>query len=110
MRLRLAVFRSNKAIYAQIIDDSKGKTLVSVNEKELLAGPEKKSKSSKINETVRIKNKLTKTEKAKLLGELLAKKATRSGLKEVYFDRGDYKYHGRIKALAEGARKGGLVF
>lgn len=92
-RLRLSVFRSNRWIYAQIIDDEKGQTLVAAAEREL--GKETKG---------------TKTERAGLVGELLAKKALKKGIKKVYFDRGRFKYHGRLKALAEGARKGGLAF
>jgi large subunit ribosomal protein L18 len=91
-RLRLSVFRSHQYIYAQIIDDEQGKTLVSVNEKEL----SKKSKS--------------KIERALALGQLLAQKAKKKKIKQVYLDRGQYQYHGRVKALAEGARKGGLEF
>lgn len=94
-RLRLSVFRSNKYIYAQIIDDKEGKTLVVAGEKELkLVGEEKK----------------TKIEKAKMVGSLLAKKALLKKIKTVVFDRGKYKYHGRVKALAEGAREKGLAF
>jgi len=92
-RLRLAVFRSAKHIVAQIIDDEKGQTLVTASEKDL----------SK-------KEKLTKTEKAKLIGEILGKKALKLGLKKIKFDRRSYQYHGRVKALAEGARQGGLDF
>lgn len=93
-RPRLSVFRSNKRIYAQIINDEAAKTLVSVSEKEI----EKKE------------SKATKTAKAKLVGETLAKKALKKKIKKVVFDRGLYRYHGRVKALAEGARKGGLEF
>lgn len=93
-RLRLSVFRSNKHIYAQIIDDKKRTTLVSANNGELKA----KSK------------KLTKQESAKEVGLLLAKKAKKKKIVKVYFDRGGYKYHGRVKALASGAREGGLDF
>lgn len=93
-RPRLSVFRSNKKIYAQIIDDKKGETLVAISEKDL----------GKINK------KKTKIEKAKKVGKALAKKAKKSKITKVFFDRGKYKYHGRIKALAEGAREGGLVF
>ena len=89
-RPRLSVFRSNKYLYAQIIDDTKGKTLVS-------------AASSKIKEG-------TNTEKATQVGEALAKKALKVKIKKVIFDRSGYKYHGIIKALAEGARKGGLEF
>lgn len=89
---RLSVFRSNSKIYAQIIDDKKGHTLISAG----FADLEKK--------------KATKLEQAELVGVTLAQKAKKSGIEKVVFDRGSYKYHGRIKALAEGARKGGLVF
>jgi large subunit ribosomal protein L18 len=88
---RLSVYRSNKFIYAQIIDDQKGKTIVGVSEKELT-----------------LKDKKTKTEKSKELGLLIAKKAIAKKVKEVVFDRGSYKYHGRVKQVAEGAREGGL--
>ncbi len=88
---RLTVFRSNKHIYAQIIDDKKGSTLVSANEKEITAPG-------------------TKILKAEELGRVLAQKAMKKKIKNVVFDKGSYRYHGRIKALAEGARKEGLVF
>lgn len=93
-RLRLSVFRSNRHIYAQIIDDAKGKTLVAFSDKNLL-----KKRGTE-----------TKTQAAVLVGEALAKKARAKKISEVVFDRGGYKYHGRIKALAEGARKEGLKF
>jgi len=89
---RLSVFRSSRYISAQIIDDRKGETLVGVSEKML---GEKKG---------------TKTERAYALGEYLAQKAGEKKIKKVAFDRGSYAYHGRVKALAEGARKGGLIF
>ncbi|MBI2031424.1 MAG: 50S ribosomal protein L18 [Candidatus Levybacteria bacterium] len=92
-RPRLSVFRSNKLIYAQIINDEKGDTILGVSEKNI----DKKVSGSKIDQ-------------AKILGLFLAKKATAKKIKNVIFDRGSYKYHGRIKALAEGAREGGLVF
>jgi len=91
-RPRLHVFRSNRFIYAQIINDDAGKTLVSASEKE-------------INN-----NKVTKTEKAKLVGELLAQKAKKAKISKVCFDRGAYKYHGRVKNLAAAARNSGLEF
>ena len=91
-RPRLTVFRSNKYIYAQIIDDKSGKTIVSVSEKEI----EDKG--------------IKKTEKAKALGQTLAQKAKKKKVDKVIFDKGNYKYHGRVKALAEGAREGGLIF
>lgn len=93
-RPRLSVFRSNKAIYAQIIDDGKGKTLAAAT-------------SLKLGKEAQ---KLTKKEKAFKTGQLLAKKALKAKIKKVVFDRRAYKYHGRVKALADGARKGGLQF
>lgn len=92
---RLSVFRSNKHIYAQIIDDVKANTLVQASDSEL----------KKV-----IKDKVTKKELAQRVGELIASKALKIGIKKVVFDRGGYKYHGRVRNLAEGARKGGLVF
>ena len=93
-RLRLSVFRSIKNISAQIIDDKNVKTLVSAssNEKDLK------------------KNKLKKAELSNLIGEVLAKRAKEKNISNVYFDRGEYKYHGRIKILAESLRKNGLKF
>ena len=88
---RLTVFRSNKYIYAQVIDDSRGKTLVSASEKEL-------------SET-----KMSKAQKALEVGKILAKKAVTKKIKSVVFDKGSYRYHGRVKALATGAREGGLT-
>ena len=88
---RLSVFRSNKQIYAQIIDDSNGHTLASASSRET---------STKSN----------KTELASLVGKSIAEKAIAAGVTKVVFDRGGYLYHGRIKALAEGARNGGLKF
>jgi len=90
-RPRLSVFRSNKAIYAQIIDDTKGITLASAS-------------SSKIAE------KVNKVESAGLVGKMIAEKAKSAGIQTVTFDRGGYLYHGRVKSLAEGAREGGLIF
>jgi large subunit ribosomal protein L18 len=89
-RPRLSVFRSNKFVYAQIIDDEKGKILFSANDS-------KKKKGAKI-------------ESAKIVGKEIAKKAAEGKIKKIIFDRGGYKYHGRIKSLAEGAREGGLEF
>jgi large subunit ribosomal protein L18 len=93
-RPRLSVFRSNKQIYAQIIDDATGTTIVSA--------------SSKI-ESIASKN-ATKLETAKLVGELLAERAKEAEIESVVFDRNGYVYHGRIQALADGARQGGLKF
>ncbi len=87
---RLAVFRSTQHIYAQIIDDTQGKTLVASSDLEFKKG--------------------SKMEKASLVGEDLAKRALTKKIKQVVFDRGGFKYHGRVAALANGARKGGLQF
>ena len=92
-RPRLSVFRSNRYLYAQIIDDSQGKTLVAASSREKEASTLK-----------------TNMEKAGKVGEALAKKAAKAKIKKVTFDRSGYKYHGIIKALAEGARRGGLEF
>ncbi len=95
-RPRLNVFRSLNHIYAQIIDDEAGVTLVS---------------ASTIDRELRPKMKgLTKTEQARLVGLAVAQRALAKGITKVVFDRGGYKYIGRVKALAEGAREGGLQF
>tara|TARA_B100002051_G_C16344446_1_gene443300 strand:+ start:226 stop:579 length:354 start_codon:yes stop_codon:yes gene_type:complete len=91
-KLRVTVFKSSKNIYAQIIDDKISKTLVSAS------STEKELKNSKKK----------KMELSNTLGELLAKRAKEKKINSVYFDRGGYKYHGRIKALAESLRKNGL--
>ena len=93
-RYRVAIFKSLKNISAQIIDDKVNKTIVSAS------SMEKKMKKEKKN----------KTDLSILLGEVLAKRATEKKINKVYFDRGSYKYHGRIKALAESLRKNGLNF
>ncbi|MBN1262957.1 MAG: 50S ribosomal protein L18 [Candidatus Pacebacteria bacterium] len=98
-RLRLSVFRSNKSIYAQIIDDQKGITLIAVCSREL-DKPEGKASP----------DRESKMDQARLVGEILAKKALEKEIKQVVFDRGSFAYHGRVKALAEGARKAGLNF
>ncbi|UEG49968.1 50S ribosomal protein L18 [Ferruginibacter lapsinanis] len=91
---RLSVFRSNSDIYAQLINDDNGTTLASASskDKDILA------------------QKVNKTEKSKLVGNAIAKKASELGVTTVVFDRGGYIYHGRVKAVAEGAREGGLQF
>ncbi|PTM54669.1 50S ribosomal protein L18 [Desmospora activa] len=95
-RPRLNVFRSAKYIYAQVIDDKNGKTLVSAS-----------SLDSEVKELGIYGGNV---EAARKVGELLAKRASEKGIQHVVFDRGGYLYHGRIKALAEGAREGGLDF
>jgi large subunit ribosomal protein L18 len=89
-RPRFSVFKSSVHIYGQLIDDEKGKTLVAMSDLKIKEGK--------------------KSEKATKVGEELAKKAIAKKIKKVTFDRNGFKYHGRIKALAEGARKGGLEF
>lgn len=89
-RPRLVVFRSLNGIYAQLIDDDARKTIFGVSSLKIKKG--------------------TKTEKAKEVGIETAKLATEKGIKEVVFDRGGYRYHGRVKAVADGAREGGLKF
>ena len=93
---RLSVFRSLNHIYSQVIDDSTGQTLVSM---------------SSLDSLVRSKTDgMGKNKKAEIVGTLLAEKALNKEIKQVVFDRGGYKYHGRVKALAEAARKAGLEF
>jgi large subunit ribosomal protein L18 len=91
---RLSVFRSNNEIYAQLIDDIKGQTLAAASSKDKAI----------------LAQKVNKTEKSKLVGAAIARKAGEIGLKDVTFDRGGYLYHGRVKAVADGAREGGLQF
>ena len=91
---RLSIFRSNKEIYAQLINDSDGKTMISASSRE-------KGIADK---------KVAKIEQAKLVGLLIAEKAKEAGIESVIFDRNGYLYHGRIKSLAEAAREGGLKF
>lgn len=88
---RLCVFRSSQHIYAQLIDDATGKTILAVND-------------------IEVKGKDKKSDSAKKIGKMIAEKAAEKKISEVVFDRGGYKYHGRVKALAEGAREGGLKF
>ncbi len=93
---RITIFRSNYHIYAQLIDDSKNKTLV--------ASSDLKLKNKAHN------GKISNVEKSLEVGLDLAQRAIKKNIKKVVFDRGGYKYHGRVKALAVGARKGGLIF
>lgn len=97
-RPRLSVFRSMKHMYAQVIDDTKGITLVS---------------ASTLSEDVRKElgnGTHTRTEESKVVGAVLARRALEKGIKKVSFDRGGYLYHGRVRALADAAREGGLEF
>jgi large subunit ribosomal protein L18 len=90
-RPRLTVFRSNRGMFVQLIDDNAGKTLVSAHSREIKDGGNKSATSLE-------------------LGKLLAKKAIEKKIVSVVFDKGSYKYHGRVKAVADGAREGGLAF
>jgi large subunit ribosomal protein L18 len=91
-RPRVAVFKSNKHVFVQFIDDTTGKTIL----------------SSKIVSATKTKIKGTKTDKAGSVGEMLAEKAKELGISEAVFDRGGFKFHGRVKAVAEGLKKGGI--
>ncbi len=93
---RLSVHRSSKQIYAQIIDDEKGATIVAAS-------------SLEKDQRAALKTGAT-VEAAKTIGKLIAERAVQAGIKDVVFDRGGYVYHGRVKALADGAREGGLNF
>ena len=95
-RPRLSVFRSSQHIYAQLIDDTKGETLVA---------------ASSLEKTLRESAKTgANIDAAKVVGKLIAERAKEKGIKDVVFDRGGYLYHGRVKALADAAREGGLNF
>lgn len=91
LRPRLSVFRSNRYMYAQLIDDEKGVTLASASD-------------------ISVNDKLTKVERAKAVGKLLAEEAKKKKISHVVFDRGGFSYRGRVEALASGAREGGLQF
>jgi large subunit ribosomal protein L18 len=92
---RLAVYRSNKQIYVQVVDDLKGETILSASSRE---------------KQVASQTGIKKSEQAKLVGKLLAEKCKEKGIVSVVFDRSGYKYHGRVKSLADAAREGGLKF
>ncbi|HFA50257.1 MAG TPA: 50S ribosomal protein L18 [Bacteroidetes bacterium] len=94
-RPRISVFRSNKEIYAQLVDDRNGHTLLAASSLDAGVVPD---------------TSINKTEQAKLVGKALAEKAKSANIEKAVFDRGGYLYHGRVKALAEGAREGGLQF
>lgn len=120
---RLCIFRSKKHIYGQLIDDEKGRVLLSVADKEI----NKKSATAKTQKQAKVQKELDtstvtrptaaqqagaarKVLIARKVGKLIAKRAIEKGIKKVVFDRAGYKYHGRVKTLAEGAREGGLKF
>jgi len=94
-RFRLSISRSSKNIFAQIIDDNKRTTLIS---------------ASSIEKDIKTGSKVNKTELSKIVAEKLAKKAQEKKIKKIYFDRGTYKYHGRVKIFAETLRKNGMEF
>ena len=94
-RFRLSIFRSSKNISAQIIDDNRNITLLS---------------ASSVEKDVKSVNKVNKTELSKIVAEKLAKKAVDKNIKKIYFDRGKFKYHGRVKEFAETLRKNGMEF
>ncbi|MCI4454192.1 MAG: 50S ribosomal protein L18 [Thermodesulfobacterium sp.] len=102
-RPRVSVFRSHKHIYAQIINDVEGHTLVALSS----LSPEVRTKVEELKSKGEVKGKV---DVARLVGRMLAEKAKEKGITKVVFDRGGYKYHGRVKALAEGLREGGLEF
>ena len=95
LKPRMSVFRSNKHISVQVIDDINGKTLAS---------------ASSLNKEVIEQNKINKTDKAALVGKLIAERAVKAGIEQVVFDRNGFIYHGRVKALADASRKEGLKF
>jgi len=95
-RLRLSVYRSSKHIYAQVIDDANGRTMAAASTKDAEIGTGLKTGAN--------------IDAAKAVGNLIAKRAIAAGIKEVVFDRGGYMFHGRVKALADAAREGGLSF
>ena len=114
-RPRLCVFRSNRHIWTQLIDDEKGKTIIAVSDLEI--GQKAKSKKQKVKKPSFVKATEEKGKKragkialAYEVGKLIAKKALENKIEKVVFDRGGYKYHGRVKALAQGAREAGLKF
>lgn len=95
-RARLSVFRSNNNLYVQVIDDKAGKTVASARLSEIKA--------------VKSKQPGARVDRAHELGKLIAQRANKAGISTIVFDRGRYAYHGRVKAVAEGAREGGLQF
>ena len=110
-RPRLCVFRSAKHIYAQLIDDEKGKTVAAASDAELkLKGKKEKESAAVKNEKSEPKKMARKALLAYNVGKLIAQKAQEKKIEKIVFDRGGYKYHGRVRALADGAKDGGLKF
>jgi large subunit ribosomal protein L18 len=102
-RPRLAVFRSIEHIYAQLIDDDSGRTLVQASSRDVRSGPASPAPTEP-------QSKGRRSERAKAVGEMLGEKAKAKGIGEAVFDRGGYRYHGRVKALGDAARSAGLRF
>ena len=112
-RPRLCVFRSLKGIYAQVIDDSRGHTLAAASSGELLAAAKAKAGAGAGgdgDEAAEAVGPVSKTAASAAVGKLVAERALAAGVSAVVFDRGGYRFHGRVKALADAAREGGLVF
>lgn len=100
---RLSVFRSNRYLWAQVIDDAKGVTIASASDRDIISSSSKKGAKKS-------KESMNRRERAEKVGEQLAEKAKKKNIREVRFDRGRFRYHGLVAALAAGARKGGLKF
>ena len=111
-RPRLCVFRSLKGIYAQVIDDTRGHTLAAASSGELLAAAVKAGPGGNGDgdEAAEAAGPVSKTAASAAVGKLVAERALAAGVSAVVFDRGGYRFHGRVKALADAAREGGLVF
>lgn len=112
-RPRLSVFRSNKHIYAQLVNDEKGNVLVSAKDTDLKKETKAKEKKTSPVKAVGTKKEKSKTGKVAIsynIGKLIAERALKKKIEKIVFDRGGFSYHGRIKAVAEGARDGGLKF
>lgn len=112
-RPRLCVFRSAKHIYAQLIDDERGRTLVAASDLELKKKAKKRKKPASAKATAGEEEKIVRVAKVAAafeVGKVIGQKALKKKIQKVVFDRGGYKYHGRVKALAEGAREAGLKF
>jgi len=111
-RPRLCVFKSNKYIYAQLIDDEKGRTLAAASDQEIKKSPRKVASRPR-GKKIKSEEKKTRTGKVAIafeVGKLIAEKAIKNKFEKVVFDKASYRYQGRVKALAEGAREGGLQF
>ena len=111
-RPRLCVFKSNKHIYAQLIDDEKGRTLAAASDQEIKKSPRKVTSRPR-GKKIKSEEKKTRTGKIAIafeIGKLIAEKAIKDKIEKVIFDKAGYRYQGRVKALAEGAREGGLKF